>query len=513
MLRTPRIVVVGAGIGGLSAAVDLAASGCEVLVFERASTPGGKLRQIAIDGRPIDSGPTVFTMRWVLEGLFDDAGASLGDRVGLRQADVLARHAWGPDERLDLFSDIDKSSDAISDFAGVQEAQGYRDFCARAKSVYDTLEGPFIKSARPNPMSLAYGAGFWGLADLWRISPFVSLWHALGDHFRDPRLRQLFGRYATYCGSSPFEAPATLMLVAHVEREGVWLVDGGMKSIATAVATLAQERGAAFRYSVEVAQILARNGRVNGVRLATGEEVPCDGVVVNADVAAVADGIFGLDVAGIAYAPRSQRSLSAVTWSMLARTQDFPLLHHNVFFSSDYEAEFDDIFGRDRLPAEPTVYVCAEDRNDDGVRNDADHERLFALVNAPPTGDIHQFTTAEIRQCEERAFARLARCGLHVSTERDKIVATTPNDFDRMYRGTGGALYGQTSHGWTASFTRPTARTRLPGLYLAGGGTHPGPGVPMAALSGRLAAEQVLSNLGSTGWSPGTATFGGTSMR
>ena len=247
-----------------------------------------------------------------------------------------------------------------------------------------------------------------------------------------------------------------------------------MKSIALAVAKLAEELGATFRYSSEVAQILTNAGRVSGVRLATGEEVICDAVVVNADVAAIADGILGVDVAVAVHAPRSARSLSAMTWSMVARTEGFPLARHNVFFSNDYEAEFNAIFKRDQLPVQPTVYVCAEDRDSD-VSADGGAERLFALINSPPIGDIHQFTTAEVRQCRERAFGQLARCGLRLSTEPDQTVATTPNDFDRMYRGTGGALYGQASHGWAASFTRPTAKTRVPGLFLAGGGTHPGP--------------------------------------
>src|SRR5262249_23028064 len=156
------------------------------------------------------------------------------------------------------------------------------------------------------------------------------------------------------------------------------------------------------RYSVEVAQILAPRGHVNGVQLATGEEIACDAVVVNADVSAVTTGILGRDVSGVAYLPRSSRSLSAMTWSMLAEAIDFPLLHHNVFFSNDYEAEFADIFRRDKLPVHPTVYVCAQDRGDSRAQSETGRERLFALINAPPIGDAHQFTAAEIQRCTEQ---------------------------------------------------------------------------------------------------------------
>lgn len=508
-----RIVIVGAGIGGLVSAIELARRGCDVTVCEQASGPGGKMRTVSVDGQAIDSGPTVFTMRWVFEQIFDDAGASLGDYVTLRPADILARHAWQSGARLDLFSGIEQSADAIATFAGSAEASRYREFCERARATYQTLERPFILSPQPSPVSLVFEAGWSGLGDLWRISPFVKLWNALGDHFHDPRLRQLFGRYATYCGSSPFECPATLMLVAHVEREGVWLVEGGMHRLALALERLATTAGAALRYAARVRQIVcSRDGRTSGVELDSGERIDADAVVVNADPAAISGGLLGRDVERAVSVPASRRSLSALTWSMLAKAEGFPLVRHNVFFSDDYAAEFDDIFRKERLPRSPTTYVCAMDRGDDATAP-SDGERLLVLVNAPPIGDRHEFQSAEIEQCSERTLTLLSRCGLTLTTTPQATITTSPTDFDRLFPGTGGALYGPASHGWTASFNRPTAQTTVPGLYLAGGSTHPGPGVPMAAISGRLAAARVLADLASRNWSYRAATPGGTSMR
>jgi 1-hydroxycarotenoid 3,4-desaturase len=495
-MRLRRVAIVGAGMGGLAAALELAAQGVEVLVLERAATPGGKMREVAVGEARIDAGPTVLTMRWVLEELFAASGASLADHLTLRPAGTLARHAWSDRERLDLFADPARSIDAIGAFAGPAEARAYRDFTARARNVYRTLEDSFIRSPRPSPLGLTRRAGLRGLGDLWRISPFTTLSRALGQHFRDPRLRQLFGRYATYCGSSPFLAPATLMLVAHVEQEGVWLVEGGMHRIASALAALATARGAAIRYGTDVAEVVVRNGRVSGVRLATDEQFEADAVIVNADVAAVANGNLGAAIApGVPATPRGSRSLSAVTWNLVARARGFPLLRHTVFFSRDYAAEFDDILQRDRTPAEPTVYLCAQDRDDRDGATLRGPERLLCLVNAPASGDVRAFDGAEIARCEARTFALLQRCGLHVEPSDDRVV-TTPADFERLFPATGGALYGRASHGWTASFQRPGARTRMPGLYLAGGSVHPGPGVPMAALSGRLAAKALLEDAG-----------------
>ena len=486
-------------MGGLAAAALLARQGLAVTVLERAAAPGGKMR--VVDG--VDAGPTVFTMRWVFEALFESCGARLQEAVGLTQAGILARHAWGPD-RLDLHADPERSAAAIDAFAGPAEARGFRAFCTAAQRTYRTLEGPFIKGERPSMASLALSVRRPG--DLLAIKPFASLWSELGTHFRDPRLRQLFGRYATYCGSSPFLAPATLMLVADVEQQGVWYVEGGMHALARALAGLVEANGGSIRYGAEVAEIAVGAGRVAGVRLVGGEEVAADAVVANADPQAIAAGRFGRAVQGaVARQKPAERSLSALTWAGVARTSGFPLVRHNVFFSADYRAEFDAL-GRGSLPGEPTVYVCAQDRGDDGAVDGP--ERLLILVNAPPNGDA---ATLETEACRERAWSLMERSGLHLTEER--LSATGPREFEALFPATGGALYGPAVHGATASFKRPASRTAIKGLYLAGGAAHPGAGVPMAALSGRLAASALMADLGSTERFRPTAIAGGMSTR
>ena len=377
-----RIVIAGAGIGGLAAAVALAAAGFRTTVVEATDRPGGKMRAVAVAGRPIDAGPTVLTLRWVFDRLFEEAGADLGDWARLVRADRLARHAWPDGARLDLYSDVERSATAIAAFAGRREAEGYRRFCERAQTIYETLRESFIDGSRPGAIELA---GRVGLTHIGGISPFASMWRALGEHFADPRLRQLFGRYATYCGSSPFLAPATLMLVAHVEREGVWLVEGGMVRLAEALAGLAAARGAEFRYGARVARIVTAGGRVAGVETDAGERIAADAVIWNGDVAALAAGAAGPEARRAVGQTSADRSLSAVTWAMSARATGFPLIRHNVFFSRDYRAEFDDLSRR--LPAEPTVYVCAQDRGDEDRGDDdlapSGPERIFCLVNAP----------------------------------------------------------------------------------------------------------------------------------
>ena len=505
-MRSDRVAIIGAGVGGLVAAALLAARGVAVTVLERAAAPGGKLREIAVDGRPIDSGPTVFTMRSVFEEIFAAAGGSLAGALELLPLETLARHGWTGGATLDLFADAERSADAIGVFAGAAEARGYRAFCDRARAVYDTLEGPFIRTSRPGPLGLALRIGPARLDRLRGISPFTTLARALRDHFADPRLLQLFGRYATYCGSSPYAAPATLMLVAHVEREGVWLVRGGMARLAEALADLARANGATIRTGADVAEIVVEQGRACGVVLRTGERIAADAVLSNADAGALPAGLFGPGARRAAPpVPPGARALSARTWSLVAETDGFPLLHHTVFFSDDYEAEFQDI-GRGRSPRDPTVYVCAQDRGHDAAGPPAGGaERLFLIANAPAHGLPAPIDQAETRQCEERTFRRLARCGLEVRRRSGSCVATGPAEFEALFPGTGGALYGPASHGWMASFRRPGSASRIPGLYLAGGSTHPGPGLPMAALSGQLAAARLMSDL-SAARRPGRAS-------
>jgi 1-hydroxycarotenoid 3,4-desaturase len=508
------VVVVGAGVGGLVSSLLLAARGLDVTLLEAGDAPGGKMRALAVDGVAIDGGPTVFTMRWVFDQILAEVGARLDDLVTLRPLSVLARHAWRDGSQLDLHADVQHSADAIARFASPAEAERFLGFCDEARRIYRRLEGPYIRSSRPSLVQMTADLGPAGLAALAALGPFASLWRTLGRHFGDPRLRQLFGRYATYCGASPWRAPATLMLVAHVEMDGVWSIDGGMDRLARALAALAVARGVTLRCGCAVQRIEVEHGRAAGVQLADGTRLAADSVVFNGDADALARGLLGSDVQHAnARAPlaASARSLSALTWAIHARTDGFALARHNVFFDDDYASEFDDVFRRRRLPRHGTVYLCAQDRGADAPPAGA--ERLLALVNAPADGDRPSFDAVEIDACERRSLALMQQCGLRLDLERPaQVQRRTPADFERLFPGSGGALYGPATHGWTALFRRPGARTALPGLYLAGGTVHPGPGVPMAAMSGRLAAATLMAHLDSISRSHRVRIAGGTSM-
>jgi len=490
------VVVIGAGVAGLVAAFALASKGVPTMVVEKADRPGGKMRRAPLQSQSFDAGPTVLTMRWVFEELFAEAGLSFANCVPTRRAQILARHAWDESGYFDLHADVSRSTEEIARLAGTEEARRFTQFCAQARGTYQALEHSFLKAHRPSMSALVGRICTRRPADLLAIRPFETLWRALGRYFHDPRLRQLFGRYATYCGSSPYDAPATLMLIAHVEQDGVWLVDGGMFRIAEVLEQMARERGVRFRYGSEAVGIGIDAQGACGVELRGGEVLPASSVIVNADAAAVSLGKLGAAAkAAVPAAHEQPRSLSAITWLVHAPVRGFPLLRHNVFFSRDYAAEFSALFGARQVPSEPTIYVCAQDRGADAGDSPAQGaERLMCLINAPADGDRPGPAWDESTS-GERVFGMLERFGLRVDRSGASVQQTTPRQFAQLYPGSGGALYGGVTHGWRATFQRPGAGTSVPGLYLAGGSVHPGPGVPMAALSGRLAAQQVLENL------------------
>lgn len=486
-----RTIIIGAGMAGLAAAVTLSAKGENVVLLESKDSPGGKMRQIRTDLGGIDSGPTVFTMKYVFDKLFDIAGTSVDSELSLEKANILARHAWNDQGSFDLYADRDQTTHEIAEFFDHQNAKGYEQFCRDAGHIYETLKDTFIDVQRPGPLELGARVGLIKLPTLWKLKPLSTLWTALESYFPDPRLRQLFGRYATYVGSSPFLAPATLMLIAHVEQEGVWLINGGMYQLSKTLARIASRNGAEQRNNASVSKIIVEGGKAKGVELETGELLTGSRILYCGDISDLPHKITDNSRELPEPVAPGKRSLSAITWSMSARSSGFPLSRHNVFFAQDYLEEFESIFERGYSPIRPTVYVCAQDRGENAETWDVP-ERLFCLINAPANGEINTLSNKELEQCQANMTATLSKCGL--TLEPLQQVITQPSDFNTMFPGSGGALYGRASHGWTASFARPGAKSRIPGLYLAGGSVHPGAGVPMATLSGMLAAEQIIQD-------------------
>ena len=497
-------IVIGAGMGGLAAAIRLAAMGLAVTVVESSDVPGGKARAVPSAAGPVDTGPTVLTMRAEFDALFALAGQRLDDHVTLTPQPILARHWWTGSPTLDLFPEHAANIEAIHAFAGPREAAAFVRFDAQAQALLAAFDAPVMRAARPDLAAIARAA--LRQPRLWpALMPGMTLERLLRLHFRDPRLVQLFARYATYVGGRPRHAPGVLALIWRAEAAGVWAVDGGLHSLAAALARLATTLGVTFLYATKARRIVTQGGRVTGVKVDGGRTLPCRHCVFNGDPAALAEGLLGDAARAAVPAAKTQpRSLSAHVWAFAAKPHGTDLTHHNVFFTDDPQAEFGPI-GQGRMPDQPTLYLCAQDRTPTPPKG---LERFEIILNAPagatPPPD-------EDQQCRQRTFPRLQTFGLTFSPQPEAQALTRPTDLARMYPASQGAIYGRSPEGLMAAFLRPTARTALPGLVLTGGGAHPGAGVPMAALSARHVEGAIRQDRISASPSGQTATPGGIS--
>lgn len=492
-MRKP-LVIIGAGIGGLSAAIRLAAAGQRVVVLEKNPAVGGKMGELRAASFRWDTGPSVITMRPVLEDLFRAAGRRLDDYLTLLPVEPLTRYFYPDGVVLDATRDLAAMTAQIAAIEP-RDVEGYLAFLSYAARLH-RLTGPtFIYNVPPSPARLLQLP----LLDLLKVDPWFTMQQVIERHVRSPHLRQLLGRFATYVGASPYQAPATLNVIAHMElTSGVWYPQGGVYAIARALDQLAAELGIEVRTETPVARIVVRDGRAAGIQLADGEQIPAAAVLANVDVATVYQTLLPAQLA----TPARRRSLAAAAPAcsayilLLGVAGEHPqLAHHNIFFSDNYRREFHDIFEWGIPPVKPTIYVAVTSKTDP-EHAPSGCENWFVLVNAPPLGAGFDWT-AEEPVYRRRVFAALDRFGLNIEAKLRYTKVMTPLDLARATGAWRGALYGRSSNHALSAFQRPHNRSPyVQGLYFAGGTTHPGGGVPMVMLSGKVAAELIRKDLG-----------------
>jgi phytoene desaturase len=497
------VVVIGAGMGGMAVAARLAVKRHDVTVIEQAATYGGKLGTFERDGFVFDTGPSLLTLPAVYRDLFNKTGGPLEEAVDLVELDPAFRYRF-PDGVSVVMPGVDSSrcATALGDALGGTAYDDWKSFMRRASDIWQLTRTPFLESPLTGLGDLLPLAR--NLHDVATVAPFTSLRGVGRKYLHDPRLRMLLDRYATYTGSDPRKAPAALATVPYVEQTfGAFHVGGGVRRLADALHRRTLERGVTYRMSTDVVEVVTDADRVTGVRLADGELVPADVVVANADATHLYRDLV-TDPRGADPLRRLRKatpSLSGFVLLLAVRGRTTDLAHHNVWFTEDYDAEFDAVFGRDARPVDdPTVYVCAPD--DDRMRPDADHESWFVLVNAPrhavaapgarrEPGTVDWTTAGLAESYRDRILAVMAARGFDV---RDRLLWSeirTPADLERDTRAPGGSIYGTSSNGARAAFLRPANVSPVPGLYLVGGSAHPGGGLPLVGMSADLVATLI----------------------
>ena len=490
----------GAGMGGLAVAARLATTGHSVVVCEQSDTVGGKVASFSRDGFVFDTGPSLLTLPAVYRDLFLKTGQPIEESVDLVPVDPAFRYRFpAGDGSAPVWLDVPNASRArtvaaLDSTLGPGAGPDWSAFLDRAHDIWQVTRGPFLESPLTGSRDLLRLAR--RTSDVRTVAPWSSL-RALGrKHLRDPRLRMLLDRYATYTGSDPRRAPAALAVVPYVEQTfGAWHVRGGIHRLAAAVHERATDRGVIVRTGADVVRVLVDGHRASGVELADGSRVAADVVVSNADATHLYGDLVQRTVAATARRrlARATPSLAGFVILLALRGRTPEVGHHTVLFPDDYDAEFDAVFGRDARPVDdPTVYVCSPD--DPAMRPDG-HEAWFVLVNAPRHGTgpgcVDWRAPGLARSYAAKVLDVLAARGLDV---RDRLLwhqVRTPADLESATRSPGGAIYGTSSNGARAAFLRPANRSPVPGLFLVGGSAHPGGGLPLVGLSAAIVADLV----------------------
>ncbi len=485
------VVVIGAGVGGLAAAIALASQGVGVTVLERADAVGGKAGTAEVDGVRFDTGPSVLTLPQVFRDLFADAGVDFDREVTLRELSPGFRYIYADGVSLDVHHSMERTAAAIEAALGAGPRREFEDFLAYAGGIWELAAPEFIWGPAPDPWKLAR----LGPARLLRfrgIDPLRSMRTAIERRVKSEHLRMLLLRYATYNGSDPRRAPATLNCIAHVELAlGGYGVEGGIEVLVGQMVRLCHKLGVVIRTQAAVRRVLVNSAGVTGVELDGGAKQMADAVVSNADAAHLLRDLLPLSVdPGV----RIPGTASMSGWTAVARARRAVRAPHTVLFPSHYDQEFVDIFDHARPPTVPTVYACAQEATH-GRSGWPEHEPVFLMANAPtvsddPVRDDRSWAALRLAVVERSRDAGLL-------AEGDELVWTrTPRGLAERFPGSHGALYGGASNSLFAAFQRPPNRVpRIRGLYIASGTAHPGGGLPLVVQSGRQAARALVEDL------------------
>jgi len=503
-----KVGIIGSGLAGLAAACTLAARGHQVEVFEKNSWLGGKAAQLRADGFRFDMGPTILIQPSVLRRIFDEAGRQLEDYIPMTRLDPQWRCFFEDGTCIDL-------RDNAAEMATTLEAiwpkmgAGYLKFLEQSEQLHSISDRFFfwrsIGSMR-DTMDVKGAFDLNVLRDVMRMRLGKTVASVIRENIPDPNVAQMLDHFVQYVGSSPDASPAILCAIGHMQmEEGIWYPKGGTRAVPEGMVKLARELGVSFHTDTDVARIRtdapssgARHGKVTGLVTSTGVSFAFDAVVSNSDAVRTHRELIGGSVARSFDHRRSyEAACSGVVLYLGLNKRYDHLAHHDFVFSRDSHEEFHAIYDQGEPAPDPTCYLAATAQTDPDSAP-AGGEALYVLVHTPylrPHHDWKQMFPA-YRQVILDKLKRTAG----MTDIEDRIVyesALTPQDIHERYRVLNGAIYGISSHGVFNGAFKPANRSKdLPGLYLAGGAAHPGPGMPMVMMSGWIAADSLDQDAG-----------------
>lgn len=493
-MRKDTVAIIGAGLGGISAAIYLRKFGFNVDVYEQSNFAGGKASRVEFDGFSFDSGPTLFTMPFVLKDLFDISNEDFLEFIELIKPDIICKYFFPDGTIINAYSQQKKFAEEIQNKTCDKacSVMKYFDYC---KTIYDKTADLFLQKSFTEISTFLNIKALKTLFSINKIDTGRTMHNANQSFFKDEKTVQLFDRYATYNGSNPFLAPATLNIIQHVEYGiGGFIPRGGIRKISSELVKLAEKKGVNFFFNSSVQKILIEKNNVNGIQIEYNQnlhEKKYNVVISNADVNFTYQRLLaGIKLKQAERYIKHEPSTSALVfyWGIEGNYKN--LETHNILFSDDYKSEFDDLFKKKICPIDPTIYIYISSKfnNDDAPSG---YENWYVMINAPYI--IGQNWESEIQKSRERIIKKINRIfGIEIEKKIVGERILSPEMIEKNTSSYKGSLYGISSNSKFSAFLRQQNRSKeVKGLYFCGGSAHPGGGIPLVLLSGKITAELI----------------------
>jgi phytoene desaturase len=486
--------IIGAGLGGLTAALRLAKNGFQINLFEKNPNLGGKMNQVVHGDYRFDTGPSLLTMPFVIDELFYYMGLDRKQYLDFDPIDPICRYFWDDGTQISAHTEMNKMRNALAKISS-EDATNLKEFLLYSRRIWELSADVFLYTPIHETRKLFNRKLIKKMINIGKIDPFRTVHKGISQYFKHPKIVQIFDRYATYNGSDPFKAPATLNIIPYVEYVlGSFYIKGGMYRLIEELERLCNNYNIQIHTQTPVENILHNRGKITGLQVKS-EKIDFDYVVCNNDVVTTYNDL----IKGFDHTRRNlnflEPSLSGAIYLWGVKRKNEDLAHHNIFFSNNYKEEFHNLFRAKKVPEDPTVYMAITSKSDID-HAPPDSENWFVLCNMPY---LHQNWNWQDSKTHLRkaVLSKIKKSGFDIESQIEYEKIFSPEDIYDIYNSNKGSIYGLSSNSRMSAFRRPANRNRdIKGLYFVGGSTHPGGGIPLAMLSGKLTSDLILENEG-----------------